>query len=111
MAQLPNADQAIVPERKITAYLLDDSHPSGGPKSAFFKRFGFTADQPDVLATALRIHASTHEVAATHATVRGVKYEISGPLASPDGRMPVVKSVWIIRIHETIPRFVTAVPD
>lgn len=111
MPHLPNADHAIVPERKITAYLLDDNHPSGGSKSGFFKRFGFEADEPDVLAVSLRAHAAAHDIVVTRTTVRGVKYEISGPLAAPDGRMPIVKTVWIIRINETIPRFVTAVPD
>jgi hypothetical protein len=109
--KLPNADEAIVPERKITHYLLDDNHPLGGPKSAFFKRFGFSADQPVVLAAALSAHASAHNVAFSRTTTRGRIYEISGILEAPDGRMPVVRTVWIIRADETVPCFVTAMPD
>ena len=111
MAPLPHADQAIIRPEKITAYLLNDAHPDGGPKSRFFKRFGFTSDDPDVLAAALLNHAATHDVVATATTIVGTKYQISGPLPSPDGRMPIVKTVWIILENETSPRFVTAVPD
>ena len=111
MTRLPNADQAIVPERKITGYLLADDHPSGGPKSAFFKRFGFSGDRPDELSAALRVHASAHDVAHARTTVRGMKYEISGPFKAPDGRMPMVRTVWIILSGDTVPRFVTAMPD
>jgi hypothetical protein len=51
--KLPNAQSAIVPERKITHYLLNPAHPAGGSKAAFFLRFGFTAAQWEQLAGAL----------------------------------------------------------
>jgi hypothetical protein len=111
VAKIPNASQAIVPDRKITAYLLDDNHRTGGPKAAFFKAFGFSASVPDALAAALQAHLAAHDIVATITTPRGVKYEISGPFPAPDGRVPTVKSVWIILNGETMPRFVTAVPD
>lgn len=43
--KLPNAELAIVPEQKITLYLLDPTHPVGGSKASFFLRFGFTATE------------------------------------------------------------------
>jgi hypothetical protein len=111
MAKIPNAAQAFVHDRKITAYLLDETHKTGGPKAAFFKAFGFSAAAPGVLAAALRTHAAVSDIVATVTTSRGIKYEISGPFPAPDGRVPRVKSVWIILKGETVPRFVTAVPD
>jgi hypothetical protein len=38
-------------------------------------------------------------------------YEISGILEVPDGRVAVVKAVWIIGVGETVPCFVTAMAD
>jgi len=40
--KLPNAHLAVVPERKITLYLLNPAHSAGGSKAVFFLRFGFT---------------------------------------------------------------------
>jgi hypothetical protein len=111
VAKLPSAAQAVVPDRKITAYLLNDAHKTGGPKAAFFKAFGFSIKAPEVLALALRDHAANNDVVASATTPLGIKYEISGPFPAPGGRVPIVKSVWIILNGETTPRFVTAVPD
>lgn len=111
MARLPNAGTALVNPVRLAGYLLSRSHPVGGPKAAFFARFGFDASAPHILATALLRHASLHEVAAITPTPYGTKFEIAGPLDTPDGRSPLVRTVWIILYEETDPRFVTAVPD
>jgi hypothetical protein len=55
--KLPNAHFAIVPERKVTEYLLNPSHPAGGSKAAFFLSFGFTRIAWQELAEALQRHA------------------------------------------------------
>lgn len=111
MAKLPHADSAIIDERKITAYLLDRAHPFGGAKAAFFGRFGFTTEGWQVLRDALLAHAQDHEVAESRHTRHGQVYEVEGPLAAPDGRMPGVRVVWMIRNGEELPRLVTAVPS
>ena len=41
---LPNYEQAIAPQRKITEYLLSFTHRDGRGKAAFFAHFGFSAD-------------------------------------------------------------------
>lgn len=111
MAKLPNAENAIIDERKISDYLLNESHNEGGPKARFVVRFGFSTDAPDVLIAALRTHAASTDVARSEAVSYGVIHELSGPLATPDGRNPTVKTVWIVREGESQPRFVTLVPD
>jgi hypothetical protein len=55
--KLPNLEKALVPERKITAYLLSLTHRDGRSKAAFFTRFGFSANAWTLLADALRRHA------------------------------------------------------
>ena len=41
--KLPNIENAIIEEHKLTRYLLSESHPFGRGKASFFKRFGFNA--------------------------------------------------------------------
>ncbi|KAB2849925.1 MAG: hypothetical protein F9K44_06460 [Hyphomicrobiaceae bacterium] len=111
MAKLPNADLAIIEPEKILDYLLSDSHPVGRHKAAFFKTFGFRRSNPDFLHRALIEHGKSHDIVRTTTTNFGEKFELSGPLVSPDGRLSIVRSVWIIYKGEEIPRFVTAIPD
>ncbi len=109
MPNLPNADQAILDPQKVTHYLLDVGHIVGGPKARFLMRFGFTPQRPQVLIDALMAHGQTLEATPLPGTATGVKYVLIGPLSSPDGRNPKVRTVWIVRHGETVPRFVTAV--
>ncbi|MDL1900319.1 hypothetical protein FBR02_06075 [Anaerolineae bacterium CFX9] len=105
--KLPNADQAVVPEAKVL-YLL--SEEKSGGKDKFFKGFGFSVAQWEVLQAAVLRHAQTHEVAQVIDTDFGVKYIIEGAFVTPDERDPIVRSVWQIDHEDTIPRFVTAYP-
>ena len=106
--KLPNAAEAVVPERKITHYLLSRIHEEGAAKARFFLRFGFTKDQWEIMASALLAHAREHEVTKTVPSSFGLKYVIEGTLWTPDGRNPAVRSVWMINHGATNPRFVTA---
>jgi len=69
---MPNADRAVVTERKVVGYLLNEEHPDGRPKSAFFGSCGFHPRNWDLLAGALREHAITATVAKVTRTVYGV---------------------------------------
>lgn len=60
--RLPNAERAQVERSKIVDYLLSPTHPIGRSKAKFFRRFGFRDDQWEVMATALRKHAVSHDV-------------------------------------------------
>lgn len=108
--KLPNADLAIVPERKVTDYLLSDIHPDGRGKARFFAGHGFTSSDWRALADALRLHAAEHPVAVAAETAFGVRYVVVGILPTPDGRGPTVRTVWFIEHGEEIPRLVTAYP-
>ena len=39
--QLPNADKAVVDQKKIQEYLLSKTHPDGWSKAQFFSSIGF----------------------------------------------------------------------
>ena len=108
--KLPNHIQAFVPQKKITHYLLDLTHPQGRPKARFFLGYGFRRDAWEAMAQYFQLHAATHEICENELTIHGLMFTVEGELETPDGRSPYVRTVWIIPHGETLPRFVTAYP-
>lgn len=108
--RLPNAEHACVDREKLTDYLLCASHPDGGSKAEFFARFGFRVEDWEVLAEALRRHGAHCDVVNTVDSAYGTRYAVDGPLETPDGRNPLVRTVWIIEKGSAGPRLITAHP-
>ena len=108
--KLPNASQARVAREKVTGYLLAENPESGGGKPGFFVRFGFSAEDWQTLADALKAVASAHEVALVEETEFGVKYVIEGRLDTPDGRNPRARTIWQIDWGSDYPRLISAYP-
>jgi hypothetical protein len=108
--KLPEHEYAVVPERKITAYLLSLTHRDGRSKAIFFMRFGFTLAEWHTFAAALLRQAAEHDVSASEHTPFGTNYVVEGPLVTPDGRAPPVRVVWFVGIGERIPTLATAYP-
>jgi hypothetical protein len=109
--RLPNVAAVVVPVEKISGYLLSTEHRDGQHKAAFFLRFGFRAGAPEVMTAALLNHAAGYDVVKEEPSPFGRRYVIEGPLRSPDGRNPMIRTVWFIRTGEDVPRFVTAYPQ
>ena len=61
--KLTNSEKAVLPERKITAYLLSSTHPDGRGKEKFFTAFGFSVEHWETLKDALLRHIVDNEVA------------------------------------------------
>jgi hypothetical protein len=101
---------ARVEEAKVCGYLLNSAHRFGASKARFFAEFGFTLDNWEVLAIALKAHGTENQVIGVTETGFGPRYEVDGPLAAPDGRQPWVRSVWQIDRGEILPRLITAYP-
>ncbi|MDB9515317.1 hypothetical protein PN499_29375 [Kamptonema animale CS-326] len=59
--KLPHYERAVVPQKKITEYLLSLTHRDGKSKANFFLRFGFSVYDWEVMAIALLRHAADHE--------------------------------------------------
>jgi hypothetical protein len=107
---LPNADEATLPRHKLENYLLDLAHPIGGGKARFFLSFGFRREEWDLLADAFRKHAQENPVANSNSDADGVTYLIEGPLETPSGRRPRVRTIWLVEAGQVAPRFITAYP-
>ncbi|HEY4258350.1 MAG TPA: hypothetical protein VGM66_14145 [Candidatus Udaeobacter sp.] len=108
--QLPNADEAILPRNKLENYLLDLAHPIGGGKARFFLSLGFRREAWNVLADAFRKHAREGPVANSISDADGVTYLVEGPLETPSGRKPRIRTIWLIETDNVAPRFITAYP-
>jgi hypothetical protein len=105
-----NAEAATVPRKKIVDYLLELSHPDNKGKAAFFFRFGFTVDDWKSFADALVKHLVENDVAEKKENAYAVKYVVVGRLSTPDGRNPIIASVWKVQGEGAYPEFVTAHP-
>ena len=71
--KLPLADEAEVPKAKIVLYLLNPEHRRGKSKARFFLSRGFSADNWETMAGALRRHAAEHEIVKEEPTPLGVR--------------------------------------
>ena len=107
---MPGKENADEDRSKVTGYLLATTHPDGRSKAEFFRWFGFTIENDGVLIAALVKIARDHEVAEVVESAFGTRYVIDGPLQSPDGRAPAVRTVWIIEAKRPASRLVTAYP-
>jgi len=108
--KLPNLENAVVPDEKITGYLLSATHRDGRHKAAFFTRFGFSIGSPEELAAALLRHAAEHEVVIVEDSPFGTRFGVEGTIETPSGRTPAIRSVWFVEEREETPRLVTAYP-
>ena len=108
--KLPRNQEAIVPEEKITGYLLSESHPVGKAKARYFKKIGYSEENIAQLRQDLIKIAVTNAVCEEVRAVFGIKYIVDGTMVSPTGIRASLRTVWIIETGESLPRFVTAYP-
>lgn len=107
---IPNAEEAIVDERKVRSYLLSPVHAVGRHKARFFTALGY--DQADWvrLQSDLKEHAGSGARAATE-TEFGEKFEICSELTGPNGRSADVVTIWLVPNGEEVARLITAYPE
>lgn len=108
--KLPDADLAVVPNEKITKYLLDEYHPQNKGKAKFYTSIGYSLEQPNILADGIKQVAINGIVAEIEATPRGNKYIVEGLLNAPNQRNYKITTVWMIQTGQIEPKLVTAYP-
>ena len=108
--QLPNSELAFVDRAKVVDYLLSHAKMPGAAKARFFMAFGFRSEQWEEMTSALREQAITNAVVYISESRFGTKYEIEGPIQTPDGRNPRIWTVWQIDKDRLAPRLITAYP-
>ena len=110
MITMPNAARAAIAETKVLGYLLNNTHPDGASKAAFFNAMGYRAADWRVLRQSLAAVALTGQIRAAAATEHGVKYIIDGDVNVPRGGRATIRTIWIIDTDTDVPRLVTAYP-
>lgn len=107
---LPNADIVIIEPNKVRDYLLSTTHPVGRFKCAVFAALGYDQNEWEILANDLRQHAKSDDVKLSPSGLYGQKYEVSGKLVGPNGKVGVFISVWLVKPDDLVPRLITAYP-
>jgi hypothetical protein len=104
-------NDCIIDDAKVRDYLLNLDHADGGPKALFFLGGGFSVDKLEQFKAALRRHLRDNPVTRREADrFGGERLVIDAPMSVPDGRTPIVRTVWTIDEGETLPRLITAYP-
>jgi hypothetical protein len=105
--KLPNGEASIVEIEKLRDYCLNPAHPRGRHKARIFQSLlGMTAAHAEELRATL-IDAALKENATAGATDQyGTRYIIDFELRREE-RTANIRSCWIVRRGEIVPRFVT----
>ncbi|MEB3215401.1 MAG: hypothetical protein VKN72_03940 [Nostocales cyanobacterium 94392] len=101
-------DSAVIPEEKLTRYLLvprikDD-------KSKFLAQAGFTKENPNDLLNAIQQLILTSEAVEDNINEYGVFYTVEGNLQGLNGRSLPVVTVWLQSKNDGSFRFITLKP-
>jgi hypothetical protein len=107
--RVPNADFAVVEERKVKDYPLSSSHPVGRYKARFFGNLGYDLDGWRRLASDRRAILA-NEVSESVEIDYGTKYVVPGQLMGAGGTTTCILTAWVIPTDENVPRLVTAYP-
>ena len=105
--KLPNGDRAIIDRRKITDYCLSLDHDDGSHKARLFQALvGLNQDNSTLLLDALQGAAATGDAATGNVDEYGHRYVVDFEFTGPRGTA-MIRSAWIVRADEEVPRLVT----
>jgi hypothetical protein len=107
MAKVPNAERAILDIRKIADYCLSPVHPRGRHKARVFRdALEINRDDAAWLRAALLEGLRQIEAIEISSDDLGSRWRADVPVTR-HGKSVVVRTVWIVRSGEQVPRFVT----
>jgi len=104
---LPHGDEAILDIRKIEDYCLNRAHPRGRHKARVFREaLDLQRSDASWLRTVLLAAARSAEAIQLEEDAWGAYWRLDAPLER-QGKIAVVRTIWIVRKGERAPRFVT----
>ena len=105
--KLPNGNRAIVDRRKVTDYCLNLDHDDGSHKARLFQTLmGLNRGNSALLLDALSTAAATGDAVVGKRDEHGCRYVIDFECEGPRGTA-MIRSAWIVRTGEEVPRLVT----
>jgi len=107
MAPLPHAARAVIDIRKIEDYCLSPTHPRGRHKARVFREaLGLKQIDAQWLRQALLDGLRQEDAFELARDDLGVRFRVDVGLAR-HGKRVVVRTIWMVRSGEELPRFVT----
>jgi hypothetical protein len=105
--RLPHGDRAIIDIRKIREYCLNPSHPRGRHKARVFRdALGVERSDAAWLRGVLLEGARSGEASLLGIDAWGSQWRLDVSIER-QGKHGVVRTIWIVRAGEEVPRFVT----
>ncbi|MFI5020926.1 MAG: DUF6883 domain-containing protein [Alphaproteobacteria bacterium] len=105
--RLPNSDRAVLDIRKIEDYCLSPMHPRGRHKARVFREtLGVERGDAVWLRDVLLRAARDSEASPLAADVWGSHWRVDATIGR-HGKRAVVRTIWIVRTGEDVPKFVT----
>jgi hypothetical protein len=101
--KLPNGESAIVDIGKLQGYCLNPHHSRGRNKARVFASVGIRQADAEELRTALLAAAGNAEATLGVANPFGQRYVVDFELVR-EGRTIKIRSTWIVRVEEDLPR-------
>jgi hypothetical protein len=99
-----------IPDQKIIGYLLSSTHKLGSLKAAYFLSYGFTLSLSNEFIRAIKVVVENNVIISETKKEYGVIYLVDGPINSPNGKILLLRTVWIVEKGDKIARLVTVYP-
>jgi hypothetical protein len=107
MTHLPNSDRAVLDLRKLRDYCLDLSHPRGRHKARVFQKVvGIGRGDAAWLRDVILLGVRQMEAIKLGTDRFGTRWRVDVPLTG-QGKNGVIRTIWIVKNSEALPRFVT----
>jgi hypothetical protein len=107
MTRLPHGDEAILDIRKIEDYCMSPSHPRGRHKARVFREvLDLQRSDAARLRNVLLEAAHSSEASPIAVDLWGTHWRLDATIRR-QGKSAVVRTIWIVRTGESVPRFVT----
>ena len=105
--KLPNSAHAFIDIAKLRDYCLNSSHPDGRHKARVFgSALGLFAENAEFLRASILDAVASNEATPTDTDEFGSRYMLDFELKRGK-RTAMIRTAWIIRRDETIPRLLT----
>ena len=101
---LPNAEIALIDDRKLIDYCLSESHPIGKHKArVFMSALGFSLENFQDLKDGILNKILDNDAIQTEINQYGTLYVVDVEIENPP-KEAMVRTSWIIKVDEDFPR-------
>ncbi|EJS8537185.1 hypothetical protein NWH84_000322 [Salmonella enterica] len=105
---LVNAEHAVIDPKKLAAYALDSTHPTGGHKARVFESaLGYNPTNADVLAARIQEGVLSAPAKVLQANNYGQTMAVDMPILGVNGETAIVRTGWMYETDALVPRLTT----